>query len=55
MIRLKPILDSCIRIIKWDTDLEDYENILRIESQQVIEIEITNMLCLFNTVCIALI
>ena len=32
--RLIPALNSLSKIIRWNTDLEDYDNILRIESHK---------------------
>ncbi|MGB1205396.1 MAG: hypothetical protein ACPG5B_07115 [Chitinophagales bacterium] len=42
--RLMPVLNSFNKIIKWNTDLEDCDNILRIESYEIIVDEIINLL-----------
>lgn len=42
--RLIPALNSCHKIMKWNTDLEDCDNILRIESYDIISDEVINML-----------
>lgn len=52
--RLQEVLDSFTKISKWNIDLEDWENILRIESQFSIEKQIINMLNNINIVCIEL-
>ena len=52
--RLKEVLDNFTKISKWNIDLEDWENILRIESQFSIEKQIINMLNNINIVCIEL-
>ena len=48
------MLDNFTKISKWNIDLEDLENILRIESQFSIEKQIINMLNNINIVCIEL-
>jgi hypothetical protein len=52
--RLQEVLDNFTKISKWNIDLEDWENILRIESQFPIEKQIINMLNNINIVCIEL-
>ena len=52
--RLQEVLDNFTKISKWNIDLEDWENILRIESQFSIEKQIINMLNNINIVCIEL-
>jgi hypothetical protein len=52
--RLQEELDNFTKISKWNIDLEDWENILRIESQFSIEKQIINMLNNINIVCIEL-
>ena len=52
--RLKEVLDNFTKISKWNIDLEDWENILRIESQFSIEKQIIIMLNNINIVCIEL-
>ena len=52
--RLKEVLDNFTKISKWNIDLEDWENILRIESQFAIEKQIIIMLNNINIVCIEL-
>jgi hypothetical protein len=54
LIGLKPVMDSFHKIDTWSTDLEDCENILRIESQYAIEKDIISMLHAFNIECIEL-
>ena len=52
--RLQEELDNFTKISKWNIDLEDWENILRIESQFSIEKQIVNMLNNISIVCIEL-
>ena len=52
--RLKEVLDNFTKISKWNIDLEDWENILRIESQFSIEKQIINRLNNINIFCIEL-
>jgi hypothetical protein len=52
--RLQEVLDNFTKISKWNIDLEDWENILRIESQFSIEKQIIIMLNNINIVCIEL-
>lgn len=52
--KLKAILDSLDRIIKWTTDLDDCDNILRIVSQYSIEGEVIKALSTVNITCIEL-
>jgi hypothetical protein len=52
--RLQEVLDNFTKISKWNIDLEDWENILRIESQFSIEKKIIIMLNNINIVCIEL-
>jgi hypothetical protein len=54
LVSLKPILDNYNKISKWNIDLEDWERILRIESQYAIEKEIISMLNTLNISCIEL-
>ncbi len=54
LIHVKPILDNFSKIHKWNTDLEDCENILRIESRYKIEKEIIIMLDSLKIECIEL-
>lgn len=51
---LKPVLDSFDKIETWSTDLEDRENILRVESFYAIEKEIICMLHVLNIACVEL-
>ncbi len=44
LLNLKSVLDNFNKDIKWSTDLDDVENILRIESQYEIEKEIITSL-----------
>jgi hypothetical protein len=52
--RIKIILDNFTKITKWNTDLDDCDNILRIESQFQIGNEVISMLNNLNIVCIEL-
>ena len=52
--RLQEVLDNFTKISKWNIDLEDWENILRIESQFSIEKQIINRLNNINIFCIEL-
>lgn len=54
LVSLKLILDNYNKISKWNIDLEDWERILRIESQYAIEKEIISMLNTLNISCIEL-
>ncbi len=54
LIRIKPILDNLDKIHTWSIDLEDWENILRIESQYAIEKEIISALDALSVICIEL-
>ena len=51
---IKPVLDSFNKIETWSTDLEDWENILRVESFYAIEKEIIRMLHVLNIACVEL-
>ncbi len=51
---LKPVLNSFNKIHAWSTDLEDWENILRIESFYAIEKEIIHMLNELDIACVEL-
>lgn len=42
--RLIPALNRFNKIIRWNTDLEDCDNILRIESHEIISDEVINIL-----------
>ena len=42
--RLIPALNSFNKIIRWNTDFEDCDNILRIESHEIISDEVINIL-----------
>ena len=52
--RLQEVLDNFTKISKWNIDLEDWENILRIESQFSIDKQIVNMLNNISIICIEL-
>lgn len=52
--RLTPVLDNFTKISNWNIDLEDWENILRVESQFSVENNIIGMLNNLNIVCIEL-
>jgi hypothetical protein len=51
LIDLKPILDNFDKVSRWTTDLEDCDNILRIESQFSIEKEVISTLQTLNIEC----
>ncbi len=51
---LKIVLDNFTKITKWNTDLDDCDNILRIESQFSVENKIISLLNNLNIVCIEL-
>jgi hypothetical protein len=51
LIRLQPALEAFDGIVRWTVDLEDWENILRIESNIAIEIEIIKLLHSLNIEC----
>ncbi|MGB1218005.1 MAG: hypothetical protein ACPG5P_09010 [Saprospiraceae bacterium] len=42
--KIIPVLNSFRKIIRWTTDLEDCDNILRIESHEIISDEVINLL-----------
>ena len=42
--RLIPALNSLSKIKRWNTDLEDCDNILRIESHEIISDEVISIL-----------
>ena len=52
--RLQEVFDNFTKISKWNIDLEDWENILRIESQFSIDKQIVNMLNNVSIICIEL-
>lgn len=54
LVDIKSILDRCNEVIKWNTDLEDCDNILRIESHDSIEQKIIEVLHALSIVCIEL-
>ncbi|MFQ3215122.1 MAG: hypothetical protein ACI9XJ_002544 [Marivirga sp.] len=54
LVDLKRSLDSSENVVKWNTDLEDCDNILRIESHHSIEKEIIGILYAINIKCIEL-
>jgi uncharacterized protein YvpB len=54
LVDIKSILDRCNKVIKWNTDLEDCDNILRIESHDSIEQKIIETLHALSIVCIEL-
>ena len=41
--RLIPVLNSLSKIIRWNTDLEDCDNILRIVSYDIVTDEVLNI------------
>lgn len=51
---IKSALDNFEKIINWNTDLEDCDNILRIESQFSVESEVINALSELKIKCIEL-
>ncbi|MFY0675297.1 MAG: hypothetical protein JXQ87_18015 [Bacteroidia bacterium] len=54
MTRLKLALDKICHINTWNTDLEDCDNILRIESNQNISENVIKALHKLNIECIEL-
>ncbi len=44
LVKLSSVLDNIDAILNWNTDLEDCDNILRIESKTMITDKIINML-----------
>jgi uncharacterized protein YvpB len=54
LVDIKSILDRCNKVIKWNTDLEDCDNILRIESHDSIEQKIIETLHALSIMCIEL-
>ena len=51
---LKTVLNSLPKIAKWSTDLEDCDNILRIESKYAIEQDIISILQAHSISCVEL-
>lgn len=51
LVHLAPVLDSWRRIINWNIDLEDEDNILRVESEVAIHTDITTILNIYNLTC----
>lgn len=51
ILKLKPQLNRLAPEIKWNFDLEDCDNILRIDSQQVIPDEVINLLKIYQFEC----
>ncbi|TXF79210.1 hypothetical protein [Chryseobacterium sp.] len=49
--KLQPSLDRILPNAKWNFDLEDCDKILRIESEENIVLEITDLLNSHNFVC----
>ncbi len=52
--KLKPLLDSNFQDIQWNFDLEDCDNILRIESKKNVCNKVINLLNSFNFDCVEL-
>ncbi|MFK8057549.1 MAG: hypothetical protein AB8F78_15600 [Saprospiraceae bacterium] len=48
---IKQYLDNFAKILTWSTDLEDCDNILRIESRFAVAVEVTTTLRSFNIAC----
>jgi hypothetical protein len=51
---LKIVLDNFTKITKWNTDLDDCDNILRIESQFSVENKVIRILSMLKIKCIEL-
>ncbi len=51
---LKPHLDELLCKSKWNFDLEDYDNILRIESENCSKIKVVELLKGLNFKCVEL-
>lgn len=49
--KLKPKLDNLVSNIKWNFDLEDCDNILRIESCEILTDTIVSLLKAFSFEC----
>lgn len=54
LIRIQTVFDNVDKISKWNIDLDDCDNILRIESKFNIEHEIIKTLIALNIKCIEL-
>lgn len=51
ILKLMPKLNNLAPDVKWNFDLEDCDNILRIDSQQVIPEEVINLLKIYQFEC----
>ena len=51
VLKLKPHIDKILPNVKWNFDLEDCDNILRIESEENVVSEIINLFKIHNFVC----
>lgn len=49
--KIKPKLDSLPTILRWNFDLEDCDNILRVEAPNVLSTEIIDLLVESNFEC----
>ena len=49
--KLKPHIDEILSNAKWNFDLHDIDNILRIESEENIVLKITGLLNIHNFYC----
>ncbi|MFM9989685.1 hypothetical protein [Flavobacterium sp.] len=49
--KLKPHIDKLIPFAKWNFDLEDCDNILRIDSEENISLTIKTLFKIFNFEC----
>ncbi|SFI58529.1 hypothetical protein SAMN05443292_3000 [Halpernia frigidisoli] len=52
--KLKPFLDELLKKAKWNFDLEDCDNILRIDSKKNIVVKVTYLLKIYNFDCVEL-
>ncbi|MTI20453.1 hypothetical protein E1176_05405 [Fulvivirga sp. RKSG066] len=44
VIKIKPLLDAHMSIHKWSIDIADIDNVLRVETQYLNEIDIIDMI-----------
>ena len=51
MMQLKPHIDNILPVVKWNFDLEDIDNILRIDSEENVVLKIIDVLHVHNYSC----
>lgn len=49
--QLKPHIDRTLPAVKWNFDLQDVDNILRIESEEDVVLPVINLLKRHNHIC----